>query len=129
MAKHTFAHRNGETIPPEVGADEFTAYWFFGKAEYENWEHHGNMIVVTGESSEVVWGLVHVTLGLDPKKMRLDKDYTRSRPVMLPELEHGGFDLDKCRGRWYGPVPVPAKYYEAWYDDEYAGDAKPEAGA
>lgn len=103
----TYSHRNGESEPPEVSPDEFSRYWFQGEADYENWEQRGKMIVPRGGGTDDIADLVYVTMGMDFKRIVKDGDRSRCRPIMLPYPEHAGYDLGKCRGRWWGPVHVP----------------------
>jgi len=104
-----YAHRNGETIPPELTKDEFSWYWFDGIAHYEDWQQRGKLTVVTGKHTNRVAGLVVVAMMLNMKhpKTTATGDYVRDHAVMIAEPETNGYDLDKCEGRWWGPVSVP----------------------
>lgn len=104
----TYSHRNGETTIPELAPNEFTYYWFDGIAHRENWQQiGGHMIIVTGQETDRVIGLVVVAMMLDIKKFVTDGVEQRNRAVMIAEPETDGYDLAKCEGRWWGPVHVP----------------------
>ncbi len=104
-----YAHRNGETQPPELEADEFSYYFFDGIAHYENWRGQGSMIVVTGQGRDRVKGLVFVAMLPDIKHPARDEHgqllWNRATMIAIPET--AGYDLEKCEGQWWGPVHVP----------------------
>lgn len=103
-----YSHRNGETTPPELAPDEFSHYWFDGIAHYDNWEGRGQLVVITGGGTDRVIGLVVVAKVIDLKHpVATSNGYVRTRSAMIPEPEHGGYDLDRCEGRWWGPVSLP----------------------
>jgi hypothetical protein len=104
----TYSHRNGETEPPELAENEFSFYWFDGVAHYENWHKRGELVVVVSEAADRVVGLVVVAMLLDMKRpLQVEGRYIHNRATMIAEPETMGYDLDKCKGKWYGPVHVP----------------------
>lgn len=131
-----YPHRNGETTPPELVEDDWAYYWFDGIAHYENWTRRGDLVVVTGKGADRVEGLVVVAKMPDAKHPKFDahKKIINSRAAMMAEVESVGYDLDKCKGRWWGPVHVPELSgdilsswaavldYEEW--KEYGGNDK-----
>lgn len=104
-----YPHRNGEMTLPELSEREFSHYWFDGIAHYENWRGAGEMIVVTGGGTDRVIGLVVVAMMIDIKRplKAPDGSYIHNRATMIAEPETTGYDLDRCVGRWWGPVHVP----------------------
>jgi hypothetical protein len=104
-----YTHRNGETQPPELAENEFSHYWFDGVAHYEDWTKRGELIVVTGKGADRVVGLVIVAKMIDMKRpVRLDTgQFVRNHSTMIAEPETAGYDLDKCEGKWWGPVSIP----------------------
>lgn len=109
MNDYQYTHRNGETTPPELAPDEFTYYWFDGIAHYENWTKTGELVLVTGSGTDRVVGLVIVAMMIDIRHPKRDATggFLRDRAAMIPEPEHGGYDLAECEGKWWGPVHVP----------------------
>lgn len=105
-----FAKRNGETTPPELAKNEFTFYWFDGVAHYEDWKKKGDLVVVTGKHADRVVGLVVVAMMIDMKHpLKSGTGFLeRNHPTMIAVPETAGYDLDKCEGRWWGPVHVPS---------------------
>lgn len=103
-----YSHRNGETTPPELAPKEFSYYWFDGIAHYENWQQIGeHMIVVTGQRTDRVIGLVVVAMMLDTKRFITDGVERWNRATMIAKNETEGYDLAKCDGQWWGPVSLP----------------------
>lgn len=108
MTQH-YSHRNGESEPPELAEDEFSHYWFDGVAHYENWHKRGDLILVTGKGADRVVGLVIVAKMIDMKRpIRTAEGHAlRTHNTMIAEPETVGYDLEKCEGKWWGPVSVP----------------------
>lgn len=109
MNDFVYPHRNGETTPPELSPDEFSWYWFDGVAHYEDWKGTGNMIVVTGKHAHRVKGLVIVAMLIDVKHPVRDENGHAicNCATMVAEPETMGYRLDKCEGKWWGPVNLP----------------------
>jgi hypothetical protein len=135
VTEHIYSHRNGETTPPDC--KEWEWYWFDGIAHYENWTAKGNLVTVTGTGTHRVIGLVVVAMMLDSKHPLKDEKgrYVHNRPTMIAQIESNGYDLDKCEGRWHGPVHMPQlsddiipstaaiEDYEVW--KRFHSDTKP----
>lgn len=104
-----YGHRNGETTPPELAENEFSYYWFDGVAHYEDWQKRGELVVVTGKHKDRVLGLVVVAMLIDMKRPLKTETgrYIHNHATMIAEPETNGYDLDKCEGKWWGPVSLP----------------------
>ena len=104
-----WTERNYDTTPPEIKEGELKWFWFEGVARYEDWEKHGNLVVVTRQRADRVVGLVCVMMMLDMKHPKKDArgGYIYDRATMFAEPETGGYDLHRCEGVWCGPVDVP----------------------
>lgn len=109
ITEFVYTHRNGETVAPELAENDWTYYWFDGVAHYENWTGRGDLTVVTGTGADRVVGLVIVAMMIDMKRPKREANGRpiHSRATMIAEVETTGYDLEKCEGKWFGPVYVP----------------------
>lgn len=114
MKEQRWAERNGEATPPELNGKPWKWFWFDGIASCDNWTQRGKLIVVTSVYTVRVLGLVGIMLAPDHKYPKHDEQgrLVFDVPTMIAEPETMGYELTRCKGKWYGPVGVPT-----WSDE------------